>query len=313
MCRLFGFRSVIDSQVHRSLVSADNALGVQSRHHPHGWGVAYYLGHSPHVVKSAASAMTDKLFHRVSGIVSSQTVLAHVRRATQGEVGTVNCHPFQFGRWTFAHNGNIRDFRAHRDAFCDRIPRALRRFVLGDTDSEAFFHLLLGHMARRGDLHAPDWPAAEVVEAIRETVTATEDLVGAMADEGDGDPSLTYLSFLITDGSVMLAHQGGQQLFYSTHKETCSERETCPHFSRACEHASEDGYVNHLIFASETLLCENVWQRMQKREIVGVDRRMRLHVWDPPGGRHVDPSPTFDPLPIVTPIEGDAYGDGEGI
>ena len=30
MCRLFGFRSVLQSQVHRSLANADNALAVQS-------------------------------------------------------------------------------------------------------------------------------------------------------------------------------------------------------------------------------------------------------------------------------------------
>ena len=40
MCRLFGFRSVIKSQMHRSLVSADNALVRQSEQHPDGWGVA---------------------------------------------------------------------------------------------------------------------------------------------------------------------------------------------------------------------------------------------------------------------------------
>ena len=38
MCRLFGFRSVIQSQVHRSLVDADNALGQQSVRHQDGCG-----------------------------------------------------------------------------------------------------------------------------------------------------------------------------------------------------------------------------------------------------------------------------------
>jgi hypothetical protein len=38
MCRIFGFRSVIQSQVHRSLVSADNALMIQGERHPDGWG-----------------------------------------------------------------------------------------------------------------------------------------------------------------------------------------------------------------------------------------------------------------------------------
>ena len=43
MCRLFGFRSVIPSQVHQSLVGAENALMLQSDRHPDGWGVAWRM------------------------------------------------------------------------------------------------------------------------------------------------------------------------------------------------------------------------------------------------------------------------------
>src|SRR5262245_46837922 len=105
MCRLFGFRSVIPSQVHRSLLSADNALGAQSGRHPDGWGVAFYVDGAPQVTRSPTTALTCALFRRVSGVVASETVLAHVRKATQGEPSVLNCHPFQHGRWTFAHNG----------------------------------------------------------------------------------------------------------------------------------------------------------------------------------------------------------------
>src|SRR4051794_31811738 len=57
MCRLFGFRSVIPSQVHRSLLAAENALGVQSNQHPDGWGVAFYVDGSPHVTRSPTTAL----------------------------------------------------------------------------------------------------------------------------------------------------------------------------------------------------------------------------------------------------------------
>ena len=107
MCRLFGFRSVIASQVHQSLIEAENALGTQSDEHPDGWGVAFYVDKAPHVTRSPATALGDQLFHRLSGVVSSETVLAHVRKATQGENTVLNCHPFQHGPWTFGHNGEI--------------------------------------------------------------------------------------------------------------------------------------------------------------------------------------------------------------
>ena len=61
MCRLFGFRSVIQSQVHRSLVQADNALCSLSEQHPDGWGVAYYVDGTPHVMRSACTALSDRV------------------------------------------------------------------------------------------------------------------------------------------------------------------------------------------------------------------------------------------------------------
>ena len=78
----------MQSGVHRSLVSADNALMLQSERHPDGWGVAYYIANAPHVIKSASAAVSDHLFRHVSGIVTSETVLAHIRKAVKlGEAG----------------------------------------------------------------------------------------------------------------------------------------------------------------------------------------------------------------------------------
>src|SRR5215510_13114829 len=143
MCRLFGFRSVIPSQVHRSLLAAENALGKQSNEHPDGWGVAFYVDGAPHITRSPETALGDALFHRLSGVVSSETVLAHVRKATQGPKTVLNCHPFQYGRWVFAHNGDIPAFESRREALFAQIAPELSRFILGETDSELVFFLFL--------------------------------------------------------------------------------------------------------------------------------------------------------------------------
>ena len=271
MCRLFGFRSVLESQVHRSLRSADNALAVQSVAHPDGWGVAYYVAGSPHIIKSTGVAQSDRLFHRVSGIVTSQTVLAHVRNATQGTISTVNCHPFQYGRWVMAHNGDIPAFARHRAALVERISPVFRRFMLGDTDSEVIFHLFLSDLATRADLHRKGTPVDEIVGALRRTVAT----VHGLADEPDR-PCL--LTLMVTDGEVMAAHQGGKELFWTTHKTQCPEREVCPFFSPECEAGvAPGGYVNHLVLSSEPLLGENVWQEMAPGEVVAVDHFMRFH------------------------------------
>lgn len=277
MCRLFGFRSVIASQVHRSLVDCENALMHQSERHPDGWGVAYYVRSVPHVIKSARTAVADSLFQRVSGIVSSQTVVAHLRKATTGNISMVNCHPFQYGNWIFAHNGQIPDFGDYREALLGQILPELRRFVLGDTDSEVLFYLLLSHMSERFELCERGPSVDHLVDAIDETIETIHKLTGDNCYRSTGKDDL-YLSFLVTNGQVMAAHQGGKQLFYSTHKTRCPERDACPSFSKICEMAVNSGKVNHMIFSSEPLSGDNVWQEMVPGQIVAVDRGMQLHM-----------------------------------
>jgi glutamine amidotransferase len=281
MCRLFGFRSVIPSQVHRSLVDCENALVHQSEQHPDGWGVAYYVSKVPHVIKSARTAVADSLFQRVSGIVSSQTVVAHLRRATTGQISMVNCHPFQYGNWIFAHNGQIPDFEEYREAFLERLMPELRRFVLGDTDSEVLFYLLLSHMSERSALDDPGPSVDPLVEAVEATVEDVHEITGEDCYRSQSKEEL-YLSFLLTNGSTMVSHQGGKPLYYSTHKTRCPERELCPSFSKVCEMAVDSGRVNHMIFSSEPLSGDNVWQEMTPGQIVAVDRGMHLHIQNEP-------------------------------
>jgi len=271
MCRLFGFRSVIPSQVHRSLVAADNALGVQSDRHPDGWGVAFYVDGAPHITRSPAAAVEDHLFHRVSGVVSSETVLAHVRKATVGDLSVLNCHPFQYGRWVFAHNGDIPRFhQAWRRALLGEVAPRLRRYILGETDSEVVFFVFLTRLEQRGRLDKP-FTVDDAMDALGSTIEMIRDVCGPLEEEEEA-----LLTCIATDGDTMVAHQGGKELFWSTHKTRCADRDACPSLSPECEAPSESGYVNHLIFSSEPLLGENVWNEMASGDLVGVDWRMRM-------------------------------------
>jgi len=270
MCRLFGFRSVIPSQVHASLVDAENALGAQSNAHPDGWGVAYYVDGSPHVTKSPTHALGDQLFHRLSGLVSSETVLAHVRKATQGSKSLLNCHPFQFGRWVFAHNGDIPGFAdGLAPVLREEIAPRLRRFVLGDTDSETIFFIFLTLLQNQTpSSQRPDLPS--VVGAVQSTL----ERVRSICQRHTRDEAV-LLTFIVTDGDVMAATQGGKELSFSTYKRRCPDRATCPSLSSACEAPSLDGRVNHLIVSSERLQGSNVWEELAPGDILAVDARMR--------------------------------------
>ncbi len=269
MCRLFGFRSVIPSQVHRSLLAAENALGVQSNDHPDGWGVAFYVDGAPHVTRSPKTALGDQLFHRLSGVVSSETVLAHVRKATQGSLSVMNCHPFQYGRWVFAHNGDIPDFPQHRQALLSLVAPRLRRFVLGDTDSETIFFIFLTELSAHGPL-ARRHAVEDVINAWR----ATAARVRSICDADAAKPAL--LTVIVTDGDTLVASQGGKELYWSTYKTHCSDRDSCPSLSPECEAPTRTGFVNHLILSSEPLGGENVWEPLEPGDVVGVDWRMHV-------------------------------------
>ncbi len=272
MCRLFGFRSVIQSQVHRSLVAADNALAVQAEEHPDGWGVAWYLANAPHTIKGTAAAVNDGIFARVSGVVASETVLAHIRKATAGDINTLNTHPFQFGHWVFAHNGKIRGWPEQRQTLVQLVAPNLRRYILGDTDSEVLFFLFMSELSRRCDVHRTGTPIEVVVGALRHAI----DQVRTICDGSNGDdPSL--LTVVVTDGATMVGYRHGKPLLFSTFKQRCTDRDECPFLAPECEGPTITGHVNHLIISSEPLQGDSEWLELADGEAVGVDWRMTLH------------------------------------
>lgn len=214
MCRLLASRSAKPAPLYRGLLSGDNSFSFQSLEHPDGWGVAYYVAGAPHLVKGTLPAISDEVFERVSLWLESTTTLAHVRRATTGKISVPNCHPFQFGPWVFAHNGFIRNFSANREKLLERVSPSLRSFVLGETDSEVMFVLLLSRLSERIDLadRDPDWRVlaatmAETIEHIRDVSDHGEALRPEPADE-------SLLTSILTNGPIMMGTCSGKPLAY---------------------------------------------------------------------------------------------------
>ena len=99
--------------------------------------------------------------------------------------------------------------------------------------------------------------------------------IRALSDGPDA-PEPASLNLLATNGSCLVAVHGGKELYWSTYKTSCADRDTCPFLAPACEAPTQDGFVNHLIIASEPLSGDNIWLEMSQGEMVGVDWRMRL-------------------------------------
>ncbi|HEY4769865.1 MAG TPA: class II glutamine amidotransferase, partial [Myxococcales bacterium] len=188
MCRLFGCRSRDPGGVSHELFHGANALRVQSREHPDGWGVGWYEGGAPRVIRSLTPAHGDADFEKLSHFVAAQTVLAHVRKASVGRVSMDNTHPFQRGPWLFAHNGTLPDWERARGPLEALIDPSLRPELRGETDSERCFLIFLSRLLRRCELENAD--VASAASALAETVG----LVREIAERGGEDASTTFLT-----------------------------------------------------------------------------------------------------------------------
>lgn len=264
MCRLFGFRSNNASHVHQSLVREANSLRVQSREHKDGWGIASYGdGELPHAARGLGPAHADPEFERVSALVASHAVVAHVRLASVGPVRVENAHPFVYGAWTFAHNGTLQRFEEHCREIEMRIDPDLRALLRGDTDSERCFFLFLTELRRTGSLQnrAVDDVALALAQTAREVVRITE--------PGATKPSST--NFLVTDGKLMICTRRHRTLFYSERKK---RQDRDPH------EAPQDGErLQQIVIASEQLESETHWFEAAEETVIGVDGDLVFRQW----------------------------------
>ena len=90
---------------------------------------------------------------------ASPLLVSHVRRKTVGETSLVNTHPFERGRWVFAHNGTVEDVAWLRA----QTSRERLAEVRGETDSELLFAWLLTRLDDAGAAHTPASPDTDRV------------------------------------------------------------------------------------------------------------------------------------------------------
>ncbi|MCP3137587.1 class II glutamine amidotransferase [Pyxidicoccus xibeiensis] len=264
MCRLFGFRSSIPAAVHPALVTEKNSLLIQSREHKDGWGIAAYGAEPlPLVAHGVGPAHSDPDFERVSSRVSSHTVVAHIRLASVGAVELRNSHPFHHGRWSFGHNGTLREFAKHRAAVEALISPALRGHIRGTTDSERCFYLFLTRLSARHSLEH-----SVPVEGVARAVAETMSLVAAITD-APGVEVRSAMNFLVTNGEVMVASRRNRTLLVST-GPTRNVVDGLP---------SVGTRVEQFIVASESLCGGPYWAPVNEEDVIAVDASLVFHRW----------------------------------
>ena len=206
MCRYYGLRANMPTQVDWHLVQAPNSLLAQSRRdlsgfeHADGWGIAAYDGDQVRIRRRASAAHDGHYFRAAAARVEATTVLAHVRRATVGRIGLINTHPFVHGPFSLVHNGTVPYFTEIRSRLLEAITTEHRAAIQGGTDSEHLLHLILAtHAQSGGSLFA----SLEI--ALR--------LVIALCREIGQEPHLG-LNVLLTDGVRMVGSRWRRTLHY---------------------------------------------------------------------------------------------------
>lgn len=281
MCRLFGFRSAVPSGAHKSLLEAENALAIQARLHPHGWGIGWFAGDEACVLKTGNGAAEDDRFRAASARLTSNTMVVHVRKATVGSVDHLNAHPFQYGRWLFAHNGTIFGMEEGlREWMLMQIDEGFAPLILGDTDSECLFYYLLSALADNGVDRSGrrTIDSDTVLQIVRRAVWALDD---EAVRRGLERP---IVNLILTNGTLFLAHRAGMPLMLSTQKIFCADFETCTEISKVCMKPQRPAGtpVNHLLVASETIATdENIWEEVEDGSTLLLYPDFRLRIAGP--------------------------------
>jgi len=185
MCQLLAMNCNVPTDIVFSFTGFAHRGGRTDTHHD-GWGIAFFEGagvrHFVDHQAAVASPIAELIKHYP---IKSLNVIAHIRKATQGQVALENCHPFvreMWGRyWVFAHNGDLKEF----DPVLDGPFRPV-----GNTDSERAFCFLLQQLRERFGDQPPAMPALRA---------AIADLVAIVAGHGT-------FNMMLSDGTAMFAH-----------------------------------------------------------------------------------------------------------
>lgn len=109
-----------------------------------GFGLGWYSDRlEPGVFRSTEPAWNDRNLASLARTLQSRLFIAHVRATTGTPIQQTNCHPFCHGKWMFAHNGLIANYRKLQRELALAVEPSLYPAIEGNTDSELMFFLAL--------------------------------------------------------------------------------------------------------------------------------------------------------------------------
>lgn len=231
-----------------------------------GFGVGWYaqeIDPTPCVFTSVQPAWANRNLHRLADKIQSTCFFAHVRAASPGSpVSELNCHPFQYDKFLWMHNGKIAGFNKIRRPLREHLNDEFYNYIQGTTDSEHAFALFLNELRR----HLDDYNLDTLERSLQRTIRKIEQW-----QKKAGSAENSYFNFALTDGSNLLAaryvtNPGAQaQSLYIARGERFELRDGHYRMSGA------DGHVEAVIIASEPLTADRAdWEPVPVNHLVTI-------------------------------------------
>jgi glutamine amidotransferase len=254
------------TEVGCELIEAQNSLIRQSERdarglaNPHGWGIGRWTGRDVDCKREAEPASKDEDFRRGAAGLEGKTILAHIRRATVGSPQLVNTHPFLFQHAMLAHNGHIPDFDQVRPRMLDEMTDQHRDAILGETDSEHFFHLLMSIRERRD---------TTMHDALAGAVSHVYEVAKDLAPDDE-----VALNFLWTEEEKLVGCRLNRELWY-VERRGRHKCEVCGDYHTTAD--SGDGYKS-TVLASERITDSESWVEVPNATVFWIDADEQLQL-----------------------------------
>lgn len=145
-----------------------------------GFGIAIYnnMSDEPFVYKIVNRVWEDINLKRISKAFKSTKFLAHIRGVKFFQpnipINQVNCHPFKYKDFIFCHNGDINSFITIKQKFINSINPILIKKILGQTDSEFLFFLILQQFPDLNQNYNSSQLLLFIIASIRKVIQFTD-------------------------------------------------------------------------------------------------------------------------------------------
>lgn len=245
MCQLLGMNCNTPTDIVFSF-EGFRLRGGLTDSHADGFGIAFFEGHGVRLLqddKPCAHSPVADLVQKYQ--IKSENVIAHIRKATQGQVHLVNTHPFVreiWGEyWVFAHNGNLQKFNINSGEFFNPV---------GTTDSEAAFCYLLEQLRQRFRYKPED----------KELFAVITEITHELRQYG-------LFNYMLSNGDWLIAH-ASTLLFYIIRQAPFGEAALVDEDVSIDFSAVTTPFDRVAVITTLPLTCNEKWEQLAVNELI---------------------------------------------